>query len=164
MLPGVKIFDIKKNIDERGFFAELYRLDWVNSIESGNIIDNIAQINLSMSYPGVIRAWHRHSRGQVDYIFVIEGTLRVCAYDGRENSPTKGQLDEIALDSEKPQIVRIPGFYWHGTKCIGTRPSKTLYFVTKLYGYNKPDEERIPWNDTSIIDPKTGKQYDWNES
>lgn len=164
MLLGVKIFDIKKNTDERGFFAELYRLDWVNPIESGNILDNIVQINLSMSNPGVIRAWHRHSRGQVDYIFVIEGTLRVCAYDGRENSPTKGELDEIVLDSEKPQIVRIPGFYWHGTKCIGNRPSKTLYFVTKLYDYNKPDEERIPWNDTSIIDPETGRQYDWNKS
>jgi len=106
MLPGVKIYDIKKNVDERGFFAELLRLDWRSFVED----DNIMQVNLSMSYPGIIRAWHRHSMGQVDYICVVKGALKVCAYDDREDSKTKGQLDEIILNSEKFQIVRIPAF------------------------------------------------------
>lgn len=158
MLPGIKVYDIKKMPDERGFFAELLRRDWENFVGS----DNIVQINLSMSNPGIIRAWHRHSRGQVDYICVVKGTLKVCAYDDREDSKTKGQLDEIILNSEKLQIVRVPGFYWHGTKCIGDEPSMTLYFVTRLYGYENPDEERRSWNDPSIIDPRTGERYDWN--
>ena len=158
MLLGVKIYDIKKNIDERGSFAELLRLDWESFVEG----DNIAQVNLSMSYPGIIRAWHRHSMGQVDYICVVKGVLKVCAYDDRADSKTKGQLDEIILNSEQLQIIRIPGFYWHGTKCIGNKPSMTLYFVTKLYNYKNPDEERRPWNDPSIIDPRTGERYDWN--
>jgi len=158
MLPGVRVYDIKKNIDERGFFAELLRLDWESFVEG----DNIAQVNLSMSNPGIIRAWHRHSRGQVDYICVVNGTLKVCVYDDRKGSKTKGQLDEIILNSEKLQIVRIPGFFWHGTKCIGDEPSMTLYFVTRLYDYENPDEERRAWNDPSIIDPGTGERYDWN--
>jgi len=158
MLPGVKVYDIKKNIDERGFFAELLRLDWRSLVED----DNIVQVNLSMSYPGIIRAWHRHSMGQVDYVCVVKGVLKVCAYDDREGSKTKGQLDEIILNSEQIQIIRIPGFYWHGTKCIGDEPSMSLYFVTNLYDYKNPDEERRPWNDPSIIDPRTGEQYDWN--
>ena len=158
MLPGVKVYEIKKISDERGFFAELLRLDWESFIES----DSIAQVNLSMSYPGIIRAWHRHARGQVDYICAVRGTLKVCAYDDMEDSKTKGQLDEIILNSETLQIVRIPGFYWHGTKCIGDEPSMVLYFVTKLYNYKNPDEERRPWNDLSIIDPKTGERYDWD--
>ena len=158
MLPGVKVYEIKKIPDERGFFAELLRLDWESFIES----DSIAQVNLSMSYPGIIRAWHRHARSQVDYICAVRGTLKVCAYDDREDSKTKGQLDEIILNSETLQIVRIPGFYWHGTKCIGDEPSMVLYFVTKLYDYKNPDEERRPWNDLSIIDPKTGERYDWD--
>jgi dTDP-4-dehydrorhamnose 3,5-epimerase len=158
MLPGVKVYDVKKNTDERGFFSVVLRLDWGSFVEG----DNIVQVNLSVSYPGIIRAWHRHSRGQVDYICVVKGALKVCAYDDREGSETKGQLDEIILNSEKPQIVRIPGFYWHGTKCIGDEPSMVLYFVTKLYDYNNPDEERRPWNDISILDPRTGEPYDWN--
>ncbi|MCK4736184.1 MAG: dTDP-4-dehydrorhamnose 3,5-epimerase family protein [Methanophagales archaeon] len=159
MLPRVKIYNIKENVDERGFFAELFRLDWRSFIED----DNIVQVNLSMSYPGIIRAWHRHSRGQIDYICVVKGAFKVCAYDDREGSKTKGQLDEIILNSEKLQAVRIPGFYWHGTKCIGNEPSMALYFVTRLYDYKNPDEERRPWNDPSIIDPKTDERYDWNK-
>ena len=158
MLPGVKVYNIKKNIDERGFFAELLRLDWKNFIEN----DNIMQVNLSISYPGIIRAWHRHLRGQIDYICVVKGALKVCAYDDGEDSKTNGQLDEIILNSEQFQIIRIPGFYWHGTKCMGDEPSMTLYFVTRLYDYKNPDEERRPWNDPSIIDPRTGEPYDWN--
>lgn len=158
MLPGVRVYNIKKNVDERGFFAELFRHDW-----SFTERDIITQANLSMSYPGVIRAWHRHSMGQVDYICAIKGILKVCAYDDSEGSETKGQLDEIILNSEKPQIVRIPGFYWHGTKGIADEPSMVIYFMTKLYDYKNPDEERRPWNYPFIIDPRKGKQYDWNE-
>ncbi|MDD2777327.1 MAG: dTDP-4-dehydrorhamnose 3,5-epimerase family protein [Methanocellales archaeon] len=159
MLPGVKVYDIKKNPDERGFFAELLRLDWESFIEK----DDIVQINLSLSYPGIIRAWHRHSRGQIDHICAVKGSIKVCAYDDRENSETKGQLDEIILNDKKLQIIRIPGFYWHGTKCIGNEHSMTLYFVTKLYDYENPDEEKRPWSDPSIIDPITCKPYDWNK-
>mgnify|MGYP003300136121 CR=1 FL=1 len=31
-----------------------------------------------------------------------------------------------------------------------------------LYNYENPDEERLDWNDPSIIDPTTQKPYDWN--
>lgn len=143
MLPGVRIYNIKKHIDERGFFTELLRLDWKELVGD----DSIVQINLSMSYPGVVRAWHRHAKGQIDYMCVIKGKLSVFVYDDRKDSETKGQLDEITLDSEKLQIVRVPGFYWHGTKCVGDEPSLVLYFVTKLYDYENPDEERRPWKD-----------------
>lgn len=157
MLPGVKVFDLKKNIDERGFFIEILRMDWKSFVEDSSIV----QVNLSMSLPSAIRAWHRHSRGQVDYICVTKGSLKVCVYDDRKDSKTKGQLNEIVLDSEKPQIIRIPGFYWHGTMCTGKEPSLVVYFVTKLYDYENPDEERRPWDDPSIIDPRTGKPYEW---
>lgn len=159
MLPGVKVYDIKVVPDERGFLGEVLRVDWKSFVEEG---DDIVQVNLSLSYPGVIRAWHRHSRGQIDYICVVRGALKVCAYDDEEGSETRGQLDEIILNSDKPQIIRIPGFYWHGTKCIGDEPSMVLYFVTKLYDYKNPDEERRPWDDPSIVDPGTGEPYDWN--
>ncbi|HDI12337.1 MAG TPA: dTDP-4-dehydrorhamnose 3,5-epimerase, partial [Candidatus Bathyarchaeota archaeon] len=118
----------------------------------------IVQANLSYSYPGVIRAWHRHLRGQTDYFIVLQGAMRICAYDEKT-----GQLDEIVASEHKLQIVRIPGHYWHGTKTISDKPSLTLYFVTRLYDYSNPDEERRPWNDPTIIDPRTGKPYDWNK-
>ena len=154
MLEGVRIYELKKIPDERGFFAELLRRDWKEILGD----EWIVQANLSYSYPGIIRAWHRHLRGQTDYFIVLQGAMRICAYDEKT-----GQLDEIIASEHKLQIVRIPGHYWHGTKTISDKPSLTLYFVTRLYDYSNPDEERRPWNDPRIIDPKTGKPYDWNK-
>jgi len=75
---------------------------------------------------------------------------------------TKGHLVEIVASSLKPQIVRIPGIYWHGFKNVNNEPSFLVYFVNRLYDPHDPDEERRAWNDPAIIDPKTGSTFDWN--
>ena len=152
MLDGVKVYELKKFPDERGFFTELLRRDWKDLLGD----EWIVQANLSYSYPGVIRAWHRHLRGQVDYFIVLKGAMKICAYDEK----TK-KMDEKVASEHKLQVVRIPGHYYHGTKTLGNEPSLTLYFVTRLYDYGDPDEERKPWNDPAIIDSKTGSSYDW---
>ena len=162
MLDGVKIYDLKRFLDERGFFTEILRQDWKDLFKE----EWIAQANLSYSYPCIIRAWHRHLRGQTDYFVVVNGAMKICAYDEK----TK-QLDEIIVGEQRLQVVRIPGRYWHGTKTIGNKPSLTVYFATKMYDYNNPDEERKPWNDPTIVptaingkkdDPRVGKPWDWN--
>ena len=158
MLPGIMIHDIGKLVDERGFFAEIMRNDWKTVF--GN--DTIVQANLSSSLPGAIRGWHRHSRGQVDYLIVLRGHVKICAYDDNEGSSTRGELSEIIASDQKSQIIRIPGHYWHGTKTLGFEPSLALYLVTRLYNAKNPDEERRPWNDPEIIDPSTSKPFDWN--
>lgn len=158
-LPDVKTYDLKVLPDERGFFAEALRKDWTNLLAD----DDIAQVNISHSFPGVVRAWHRHNRGQVDYLLVLKGAMKICAYDDRKESPTKGKLVDIVADEHRLQVVSIPGFYWHGTKCISDKPSTVVYFMTKLYDYKNPDEERRPWNDPLITNPTTGEPYDWNK-
>jgi dTDP-4-dehydrorhamnose 3,5-epimerase len=149
---------ISKAADDRGFFAEIARRDWTEILGE----EWISQANLSYSYPGTIRAWHRHARGQVDYFVVVRGAMRIVAYDGDSKSRTYSNLVEIVASEQSTQVVRIPGHYWHGTKTIGNKSSLTLYFVNNLYDYAKPDEERKPWNDRSIMDPRTGHPYDWN--
>lgn len=157
-LPGVRTYDLKILPDERGFFTEAFRRDWKELVEE----DQIVQVNVSFSYPGMIRAWHRHLRGQVDYWVVVQGALKIVAFDDRDNSTTRGQIVEIVASEDQLQVVRVPGYYWHGTKTLGYKPSTTLYFLTQLYDYTNPDEERRPWNDNSIMDPRTNQPYDWN--
>jgi len=166
MIAGIEIKILSKHVDERGFFTELLRSDW-NDFLRGDII---VQFNLSCSYPGIVRAWHRHVRGQVDYFICIDGSIKVCAYDGREGSETQGELEEIVLSSEKLMVARIPGVLWHGYKAIGPKPIRLLYGVNRLYDYNSPDEERRPWDDLTIIpksingrtdDPRVGKPWEW---
>lgn len=161
MLKGIIIKPLKRFNDERGSFTELMRQDWRDILNE----DRVVQANFSISYPGVIRAWHRHLRGQIDYFLVLKGALKICAYD----QETK-ELNEVVSTGQAPQIVRVPGHYWHGFKVISNETAWLLYFTTNLYNYDDPDEERRPWNDETLIpesingkkdDPRVGKQWNW---
>jgi dTDP-4-dehydrorhamnose 3,5-epimerase len=160
-LEGVKTYEIKILPDERGFFAEAFRQDWKEFFEG----EQIKQANLSYSYPNVVRAWHKHLRGQIDHFLVLKGAMKICAYD-----ETTGKMAEVIASGEKPTVVRIPGKYLHGTKTVSSEPSLTVYFVNRLYDYKNPDEHRRPWNDQTIVpteingktdDPRVGKPWDW---
>jgi dTDP-4-dehydrorhamnose 3,5-epimerase len=167
LIDGLRVRDIKKNVDERGYFAELLREDWKDFL--GN--DRIVEFSLSHSNPGVIRAWHRHAHGQNDYVACIHGLIKECVFDDREESATRGELDELLLDgSGELQIARIVGACWHGYMVVGREPAIVLYGVTDLYDYENPDELRRPWNDVLIVptlingrfdDPRNRKPYDW---
>ena len=162
MLKGIKIKPVKRFSDERGFFSEIMRTDWKDLFGT----DPIAQANLSFTFPGVIRAWHRHLRGQTDYFIALRGTIKICAFDEKTE-----ELNEIISSNIDLQVVRMPGQYWHGFKAVGNENALLLYFTTKLYNYENPDEERIPWNDQAIVpkavngkkdDPRIKKTWDWN--
>jgi len=165
-LPGVRLVDLARFPDERGVFTEVMRSDWKELLGE----DQIVQANLSVTYPGIVRAWHRHARGQVDYFLVVRGTAVVCAYDDEEGSPTQGHMVEVVLSSDRMQLLRVPGKYWHGFKAAGVEPVYLVYFVNRLYDYKNPDELRRPWNDPTIVpraingktdDPRVGKPWDW---
>lgn len=162
MLKGIRIKTIERFADERGFFTEVMRKDWKELFGE----DTIAQANHSFTYPNIIRAWHRHLRGQVDYFLLLKGAIKIGIYDDES-----AELDEIISTGLDLQIVRVPGVYWHGFKAIGNEPAMLLYFTTNLYDPANPDEERRPWNDPLIIpkiingkkkDPRIGKIWDWN--
>ena len=160
-LTGVKTYEIKILPDERGFFSEALRADWKEFLED----EQITQINLSYSYPNIVRAWHKHLRGQIDHFLVIKGAMKICAYD-EETS----KMAEVIVSEKKLTVVRIPGKYLHGTKTVSNEPSLLVYFVNRLYDYKDPDELRRPWDDQTIVpteinsktnDPRVGKPWDW---
>lgn len=163
LMEGIKVEELNLHPDERGFFCELYRKDWRSLFD-----EEVVQVNLSSSFPGIVRAWHRHARGQVDYFVVVEGALQVCAYDD-----TTHELFEVVLSHRRPSVVRIPGHYYHGTKAVGNTSSLMVYGTTRLYEYADPDEERLPWNAETIVpayindsasDSRVGKVWDWSYS
>jgi len=144
--------------DERGFLGEIFRQDWDEFLPKFSP----KQVLISQSEPGIIRAWHRHIRNQIDLILVRKGILKICVYDGDKNSKSFGQLVEIISNADKPELIKIPGNLWHGTKNIGNETSEIIYLINNLYDYKDPDEERLEWNDPSIVDPKTQKPFNWN--
>ena len=162
MLQGVRVKPIKRLPDERGFFTEVMRSDWKDLFEE----DTVAQANLSWTYPSVIRAWHRHLRGQTDYFLALKGSIKIGIFDDKTQ-----ELNEIISSALNLQLVRVPGHFWHGFKAVGDESAMLLYFTTRLYDPANPDEERRPWNDPSLIpkiingkkdDSRIGKAWDWN--
>jgi len=162
MLQGIKIRQIRRFPDERGFFSEVMRKDWKDLFGE----DTVAQANLSFTYPDVVRAWHRHVKGQTDYFLALRGMIKICAF----NDETQ-EVNEVISSGFDLQVVRMPGNYWHGFKALGNEPAMLLYFTTNLYDPKNPDEERRPWNDPTLIpkivngnknDTRVGKPWDWN--
>lgn len=149
MIHDVAVRDLQVNADERGHLVEVFREDWPEYDPEP------AMSYYSLSYPGVIRAWHRHTRGQIDHFVCPSGRIKVAVYDDREGSPTQGELDTFVIGEHNQRLVRIPGDCWHGFKALGTDPAILLNFPTELYDYEDPDEERLP-HDTDDI------PYDWD--
>lgn len=102
-------------------------------IESG-------QVNVSTTYPGVIRAFHRHWF-QEDNWHIVSGQFEVVLVE--ENGYEK-HVDAKYLGPGEG--INIPKFVWHGFRVLGTEPGILLYYVTKKFDPDKPDEERAPWN------------------
>jgi dTDP-4-dehydrorhamnose 3,5-epimerase len=162
MLQGIKIKSVSRFPDERGFFCEAMRKDWKDLFGE----DRIAQANFSFTYPNIIRAWHRHLKGQNDYFLALKGAIKICAFDDETE-----ELNEIVSSALNLQLVRVPGHYWHGFKAVGDEPAMLIYFTTNLYDHSNPDEERKSWNEATFIpksvngkkdDLRVGKPWDWN--
>jgi dTDP-4-dehydrorhamnose 3,5-epimerase len=147
MIEGVKVKQITKHCDDRGFFAELVRDD-------ENILERFGQASMSMSYPGVIKAFHYHEE-QDDLWFFPSGNAQVVLYDLREDSKTKGETNVYYMGEENQVLLLIPKGVAHGYRVLGEKRCTIIYFTTKSYNATDPDEKRLAWND-----PEIG--FDWN--
>jgi dTDP-4-dehydrorhamnose 3,5-epimerase len=96
------------------------------------------QINYSILYPGVVKAWHRHQH-QDDYFCVLNGMAQVGIVN--EHGGTKYFIGE-----HNPAVVHVKAGEWHGLTCVGNEPCGLLYLVTKKYDHESPDEERCPFD------------------
>ena len=147
MIEGVKVKKLTPHADERGCLTEILRSD-------EEMFERFGQIYASLNYPGVIRAWHYHKK-QDDLWACVKGMIKAVLYDIRDDSPTKGEVQEVFLGEQNPVLLRIPVGVAHGYKTIGVEPSLLINLPTDTYNPAEPDEYRLPY-DTSEI------PYDWD--
>lgn len=141
--------------DARGRVMELYREDWIYPNLKNRQLGwfKARQVLFSASLPGTIRAWHRHTRGQEDWLTVVHGRVKVVWYDQERK-----RFVDAVLDGVQPHGILVPGYYWHGTQCLGPEPSMSIYVLNRLYDYDNPDEERLPPDHAF-----DGQSYQWDE-
>ncbi len=106
-----------------------------------DIFDGLpGQINYSVAYPGIVKAWHRHKH-QTDYFFVAMGNARVALHDSE-----KGTTETHFIGEHNPQVIKISPGIWHGYTCLGPEPCGLIYYVSRKYNPEDPDEERASWD------------------
>ncbi len=98
------------------------------------------QVNYSLQYPGVIKAWHRHTF-QTDFWMCLRGHVKVGVQREGESWAWLHVLGEKA-----PGVVVIPPALWHGAATVGHEPAGLFYYVTKAYDAATPDEQRRPFD------------------
>lgn len=95
------------------------------------------QVNYSVMYPHVVKAWHRHAR-QTDFWLCLHGHLKVGVY--REDD---GQAWQAVIGEKRQGVVIVPPPLWHGAATVGPESAGLLYYVTQQYDPANPDEDRM---------------------
>ena len=148
MIDGVKVKKLKIIPDERGRLMEILRKD-------DDIFQEFGQVYMTTAFPGVLKAWHYHKK-QTDNFTCIRGKMRLGLYDGREGSPTFGNVAEYIISLDDPMLIQIPPGVYHGFKCVSDEEAVVINTVTVPYDPKHPDEYRV--------DPFDGKiPFDWGE-
>ena len=133
--------------DERGRLFEMLRRD-------DPLFTAFGQVYCTTVNFGVVKGWHFHKK-QVDNFVCVSGMIKLVAYDSRDGSPTKGQVNELFLGVHSPLLVQIPAGVYHGFKGISQPDAIVINIPNEPYHHHDPDEFRS--------DPH-GKEipYDWN--
>jgi len=146
VIDGVKIKQLRMIPDERGWLMECLRSD-------DEVFIRFGQAYVTAVYGGVVKAWHYHKK-QTDTFVVPHGMVKVALYDDREDSPTRGEVNEFFLGERNPILLQIPAGVYHGFKGVTPGESLVLNFPTEVYNRAEPDEFRIDPHDNDI-------PYDW---
>jgi len=146
MIHGVRVKPLRVIPDERGRLMEILRSD-------DELFIRFGQLYMTTAYPGVVKGWHYHKK-QVDNFAVVKGMIKLVLYDQREDSPTRGEVNEFFLGEHNLQLVQIPNLVLHGFKCAGNEEAIVINCPTELYRYDEPDEFRIDPSSMEV-------PYDW---
>ena len=110
-----------KNIDSRGGFVEVIRL-------------NVGgQVSFSNTVPDITRGNHFHTR-KVERFAVIKGKALIQL---RQIGTDK--IMNFELVGNEPAYVDMPIWFTHNIKNIGNEELYTLFWINEFYDPNDPD-------------------------
>lgn len=131
--------------DQRGYFFESFRSDW---LEQHGCKENWIQDNQSFSQKGTVRGLHfqRGDHAQAKLVRVIQGKVLDVVVDLRKGSETFGAHYSTILDTEQHNLLYVPTGFAHGFSVL-----EDAIFVYKCSNYyHKESEGGILWNDSHL--------------
>ena len=149
---GLIIIKTSTNIDDRGYFQELFRLNELEKTVGYKI--NFCQENESVSKLGVLRGLHFQKKpySQSKLVRVSDGSVLDVVVDLRKDSLTYGKYFSIKLSSKNNLQLFVPRGFAHGYLTLSDK-AKIIYKVDNYY--NKKSECGIKYDD-EFLDIKWG--------
>ena len=106
IIHDVQIIKKKQLVNDTGKIVHMLRSD-------DNNFKKFGEIYFSFIYPKKIKAWHFHKLMTLNYA-AVHGGIKLVLYDDRDESKTKGKLQEIILSDQNHYLVSIPPRIWNG--------------------------------------------------
>ncbi len=139
-IAGVRLIVPEVFSDDRGFFVETFRRQWLPGCGH-----EMLQANRAQRSAGSLVGLHYHLH-QADYFHLIVGRARLVLHDLRLGSPTDGNTLSVDMVAEEPLGVYIPPGVAHGFSAL---TDVVLTYLVDGY-YNPADELGLAWDDPAV--------------
>lgn len=149
-MKGVTITPLTKIPDDRGCIFHMMRND-------SPLFKKFGEIYFSTVYPGVVKAWHIHSKMTLNYV-VIKGNIKLAVLKEASGERIKKgetpdedeykfypeEMQEIYIGDRNFLLVTIEPGIWNGFMGIGTEEA----IVANLTDipHDKNEIRRLPFN------------------
>lgn len=142
-IHGLKIIPLRRIPDDRGTIFHMLRSTDPHFIQFG-------EIYFSSVYPGVIKGWHKHREMTLNYACLV-GNCKIVVYDERDDSPTKGVLQEVFFGRDNHCLVQVPPDTWNGFTAVGTGEALVANCCTHAHDPKRssrldPFQNHIPYS------------------
>lgn len=145
LIEGLKITELQKYKDNRGYFQEVMVYREVTRFSIDNV--DFVQENESMSKKGVIRGLHfQFPHQQAKLVRVVKGKIIDVCVDLRSWNKTFLKYSKIELSDENSLCLFIPHYFAHGFLAL-----EDTILSYKCTHYYEPNEQYgIIWNDPKL--------------
>jgi len=108
MINGVNLIPLKRIPDDRGTVMHMLK-------KTDPHFQKFGEIYFTTLYKDVIKAWHQHTKMDLNYA-CVSGLVKVVLYDPRPRSKTKGELNEFYIGNDNYSLLQIPHGIINGMK------------------------------------------------
>ena len=105
MIQGVIVKPLKIISDERGKVMHMLK-------RNNELLREFGEVYFSTVNPGVVKGWKKHVKAVQNFAVPI-GNIKVVLYDDREDSETKGVVQEILIGEDSYCLLHIPSGVWY---------------------------------------------------
>ncbi|MBY0496020.1 MAG: dTDP-4-dehydrorhamnose 3,5-epimerase family protein [Cyanobacteria bacterium] len=107
-MADLTIVPLRRIPDERGTIMHMLK-------STDPHFKQFGEIYFTTIYRDVIKGWHQHREMTLNYA-CVHGRIKLVVFDERQDSQTKGVIEEIFLGPDNYSLVVIPPGLWCGFK------------------------------------------------